>query len=418
MTMVKKSEIFGFCLFDFANSAYTTIIITTIFSVYFTSKIGSEFLWSIVLAFSYLITLLVSPVAGAMSDFIGKKKRFLFFSYIICVVCTALLYFSRGDTPLWLAFTIGMVALSNFGFSLSEVFVSSFLPEISDRFNIGRISGYAWSFGYVGGLASLIVCFIYLSKNGGTDSAQHFTNVITALFFGVFALPTFILLKERGQGQPLPKGERLLFVGFKRIRETFTEIRKYQDLFKFLVSFFAFSCGISVVISFAAIFAQKELAFRQGEIIMLIFLSNITSAIGAFFFGFVQDKAGAKRTIQITLVLWIIAVLGAFLSHSKGSFWLIANMVGLAMGATQSASRSMVGIFAPPEKNAEFYGFWGVASRAASIAGLVIFGLGVKLAGIRNAILLTAVFFIVGLLLLRYVKEPPMPKKREAWEDA
>jgi len=416
--MVKKSEIFGFCLFDFANSAYTTIIITTIFSVYFTTKIGSEFQWALVLGFSYLMTLLVSPVAGAMADFSGKKKRFLFFSYLICVACTALLYFSSGATPALLAFTVAMVVLSNFGFSLSEVFVSSFLPEISDRFNIGRISGYAWSFGYVGGLSSLIVCFIYLSKSGGTDTAQHFTNVITALFFAVFALPVFFLLKERTQGQPLPKGEHLLFIGFKRIRNTFAEIRRYRDLFKFLTSFFFFSCGVSVVISFAAIFAQKELHFRQGEIIMLIFISNITSAIGAFFFGFVQDKLGAKRTIQITLVLWLLAVLGAFFSESKGLFWLVANIVGFAMGATQSASRSMVGVFAPAEKTAEFYGFWGVASRAASITGIILFGVGVKFMGIRYAILLTAVFFLAGMALLRSVNEPPMPRKREAWEDA
>ncbi len=415
--MIKKSEIFGFCLFDFANSAYTTIIITTIFSVYFTTSIGSEFMWSVVLAFSYLITLIVSPVAGAMADFSGKKKRFLFFSYIICVTCTALLFYSGSTSQYRLWFTIAMVVLSNFGFSLSEVFVSSFLPEISDRFNIGKISGYAWSFGYVGGLSSLIVCFIYLSKAGGTDTAQHFTNIITALFFGIFALPVFFLLKERGVGQKLPQGENLLFIGFKRIRSTFNEISAYRDLFIFLVAFFFFSCGIAVVISFAAIFAQKELAFKQGEIIMLIFISNITSAIGAFFFGFVQDNIGSKRTIQITIILWMIAVILAFLAHSKGLFWLVANIVGFAMGATQSASRSMVGVFSPSEKNAEFYGFWGFASRAASIAGILLFGMGIKLFGIRNAILLTAVFFIIGFVVLHYVKEPPMPKKREVWED-
>lgn len=415
--MIKKSEIFGFCLFDFANSAYTTIIITTLFSVYFTSKIGSEFQWSLVLAVSYLLTLLVSPMAGAMADFTGKKKRFLALSYLLCVICTAMLYFSSGATPALLAFTVGMVILSNFGFSLSEVFVSSFLPEISNRFNIGRISGYAWSFGYVGGLTSLVVCFIYLSKKGGSDEAQHMTNIITALFFGVFALPVFFLLKERAPGQKLPPGERLLTIGFKRIRTTFSEIRRYQDLFKFLLAFFCFSCGISVVISFAGIFAQKELGFRQGEIIMLIFVSNITSAIGAFFFGFVQDNLGAKRTIQLTLILWLLAVLGAFFSHSKGLFWLVANIVGFAMGATQSASRSLVGVFAPQDKSAEFYGFWGVSGRAASIAGLLLFGVGVKYLGIRYAILITTLFFVAGMIVLKQVQEPPLPKKKEAWED-
>lgn len=415
---VRKSEIFGFCLFDFANSAYTTIIITTIFSVYFTSAIGSPFLWSVVLAASYLLVLLISPVAGAMADFSGGRKRYLFLSYLLCVICTGFLYFSGKSTPALLAFTVAMVILSNAGFSLSEVFVSSFLPGISDRYNIGKISGYAWSFGYVGGLSSLILCFVWLTKNGNSEFAQRMTSVLAAAFFAVFALPVFFLLKDRTPGQPLPKGKSLVAVGFGRIRETFREIRKYRELFKFLGAFFLYSCGVSVVISFAAIFAQTELAFKSGEIIMLIFMSNITSAVGAFIFGFAQDNIGSKKTIQITLVLWLVAVLLAFMAHNKALFWLVANMVGFAMGATQSASRALVGVFAPQEKITEFYGFWGFAGRLASIAGLLLFGVCMKVLGIRNAILLTAIFFGAGMFLLRAVVEPPRPKKREAWEDA
>jgi UMF1 family MFS transporter len=397
--MVKKREIFGFSLFDFANSAYTTVIITAIYNAFFVKVIGTPFLWSITLSLSYLFVLLISPVAGAMADFQGRKKRFLFFAYILCITFTALLFFSSREH---LIRTMIFIILSNLGFALSEIFVSSFLPEISTKENIGRISGYAWSFGYVGGIASLICCLGYLSITGYGDTAVRATTLVTAVFFTIFAMPCFFLLKERKKGESLPPGQHLLTVGFNRLINTYREIRQYRELFKFLAAFFFYTCGTVTVISFAAIYAQGVLLFSRQETILLIIVANVTSAVGAFIFGYIQDRIGAKSTILITLVLWLSAVLGVYFIKEKTSFWVIANLVGFAMGAIQSASRSLIGLFSPVHKSAEFYGFWGFSGKAAAIVGLFSFGALLKLfnGDMRQAVLFTSLFFIIGFLMM------------------
>ncbi|OGK02760.1 MAG: hypothetical protein A2519_07410, partial [Candidatus Raymondbacteria bacterium RIFOXYD12_FULL_49_13] len=318
--MAAKREIFGFCLFDFANSGYTTVIITAVYNAYFVSAIGTPFLWSLTLSLSYLFVIIASPIAGAMADFGNSRKRFLFASYAICVASTALLYFGSSE-HVFLA--CAMVICSNFGFALSENFVSSFLPGLASRHTIGRISGYAWSFGYVGGISSLLLCLAYLSHAGYGENALRFTPVLTALFFGVFALPVFFLLKERTAAPLPPSNKTIPEAGFSSLRDTFRDIRHYRELFFFLLSFFFYTCGTATVISFAAIFAQEALHFSQKEIILLILAANVTSAAGAFVFGFVQDRIGARRTLFITLFLWISAVLGAYFVKERESFWVV-----------------------------------------------------------------------------------------------
>ncbi|MFH0919648.1 MAG: MFS transporter [Fibrobacterota bacterium] len=403
-TDVTRREIFGFCLFDFANSAYTTLIITAVYSLYFVQFVGSSFLWSLTLSLSYALTLLVSPVAGAMADYQGSKKRYLLFSTLLCVTATAGLFFTgKGTLPL----VLGLLLLSNTGYALSENFVSSFLPGLSTRANIGRISGYAWSFGYVGGILSLLLMLVYFRAAGSGEAQVRACTLVAAGFFGLFALPAFLWLRERTSPEAPVPGLSVVTAGFARLAQTFRDIRRYGELFKFLTAFFLFSCGTATVITFAGIFAQQELHFTTPDVIKLILVANITSAAGAFFFGFVQDKIGAKRTLYITQALWLAAVLGAYFVHTPGRFWIVANVVGFAMGASQSASRSLVGLFSPPGKAAEFYGFWGVAGKGAAIAGLFSFGVMLKVFhnNMRIAILSTAVFFVLGTFGLLTVDE-------------
>ncbi len=414
--MPTKKEIFGFCLFDFANSAYTTVIITAIYSVFFVKNIGSPFLWSITLSASYALTLLLAPLTGAIADHSRKKKLFLFLTYLLCVTATAGLYFSLPQLK-WVA--VGLVIFSNLGFSLSESFVSSFLPSLSNEKNIGKISGYAWSFGYIGGVLSLFLAIAYLRKNNFTDLSIREVTVLTALFFGLAAAPVFFLLKEPS---PIVKSGLLkinwvdrIKDGFGRIKNTYRDIKEYRELFKFLAAFFVYSCGITTVISFAAIFAENALGFSMGETITMLFIANITAAIGSFFFGFIQDDIGIRKTLLTTLALWVIAVLLAYTTSSKSVFWLVANIVGFAMGASQSASRSFVGLLSPEEKSAEFFGFWGVASKASAIVGLFSFGLLWKITGgMRTAIISTVFFFVGGFIMLLFVKDDK-PKKR--WDE-
>jgi UMF1 family MFS transporter len=409
----KRREIFGFMMFDFANSSYTTVIITAVFNAYFVQVVVNqanrgELLWSITLSISYLIVIILGPVFGALADYSGLKKRFLFFTYLLCVVFTAFLFFIK---PGYIIPAVVFVVLSNIGYAASENFVSSFLPDIAKEDEIGKISGYAWSFGYVGGLLSLGICLVIIQfyHPAGTESSYlplRFSYLVTALFFGAAAIPTFMWMKERKARMKIPEGENVFSVSFKRLAVTFKNISRFKELVKFLVSFLFYYSGIAVVISFAAVYAQKELEFSAGMTVLLIIIVNITASIGALIFGFVGDRAGLKNTILITLIIWVAAVCSAYFVQSKMWFWVIANLVGIAMGGSQSSARALVGGFSPKSKSAEFFGFWGFAGKLSAILGLLSFGImSAHFESNRIAITSTIFYFVLGIVILLFVNE-------------
>ena len=323
----RRREIFGFMMFDFANSSYTTVIITALFNAYFVRFVviaanKGELLWSVTLSISYLLVIIFGPVFGALADYTGLKKRFLFITYLLCVIFTGLLFFVK---PGYIVPGMLFVILSNVGYSASENFVSSFLPEIAKEDEMGRISGYAWSFGYVGGLLSLAICLIILTFFNPIGAEESFlpirlSNLVTALFFAAAAIPTFLWVRERKQKQRIPPGENVFSIAFKRLTVTFKNVGQFKELIKFLVSFFLFYSGIAVVIAFAGVYAQKELGFTPSMTVLLIIIVNITAAVGAFIFGFVEDRVGSKKTILITLFIWTATVITAFFIKSRSHF--------------------------------------------------------------------------------------------------
>ncbi|HEB31631.1 MAG TPA: MFS transporter [Spirochaetes bacterium] len=409
----RSREIFGFMMFDFANSSYTTVIITAVFNVYFVQVVVNqanrgELLWSITLSISYAIVVVLGPIFGALADYSGTKKRFLFFTYLLCVVFTGLLFFIK---PGYIVPAIVFIVLSNVGYAASENFVSSFLPDIASGYDMARISGYAWAFGYVGGLLSLGICLVIITFYHPAGAETSFlpirlSNLVTALFFGVAAIPTFMWVKERKARMKIPAGENIFSVSFKRLAVTLKNIREFKELVKFLISFLFFYSGIAVVISFAAVYAQKELGFDTGMTVLLVIVVNITASVGAFIFGFIAGKIGAKKTILVTLIIWIVTVSIAYVVRSKQWFWLVANLAGIAMGASQSSARALVGLFSPPSKSAEFFGFWGFAGKLSAILGLLSFGIMSYLfKSNRIAITSTIVYFIIGFIILIFVNE-------------
>jgi UMF1 family MFS transporter len=410
---LRRREIFGFMMFDFANSSYTTIIITAIFNAYFVRFVviqahRGELLWSVTLSISYLLVIIFGPVFGALADYTGLKKRFLFVSYLLCVVFTGLLFFVKpGSVVPAMTFVI----FSNIGYSASENFVSSFLPEIAEADEMGRISGYAWSFGYVGGLLSLCICLVILTFYHPEGVEQTYlpvrlSNLVTALFFAAAAVPTFLWVRERREKKSVPEGETIFSIAFKRLRATFRNMQRFRELMVFLVSFLFFYSGIAVVIAFASVYAQKELGFSPGMTVLLIIIVNITAAVGAFLFGFVEDKVGSKKTILMTLIMWMATVITAYFVRTQSGFWVIANLAGLAMGASQSSARALVGLFSPKSKSAEFFGFWGFAGKFSAILGILSFGvMSYLFASNRVAILSTIFYFFVGTIILLFVNE-------------
>ena len=402
-------------MYDFANSGYTTVVLTAIFNAYFVGVIAAEagqggatFLWTIAMAIANGLVLITAPVVGAMADFGAHKKRFLAITTLGCIAFTASLAIIKPGEIVW---AICLVVAATVMFSAGENIVAAFLPEISPPDDMGRISGYGWSLGYFGGLLVLGMCLAYVSwAEARGQTANQFvpvTMLITAGMFALAALPTFIWLRERAIKSRLPQGEHFLFIGFKRVLETWREARHYQDLFRFLLTLAVFQSGIYTVIVLAAIYAQQVMGFTTQDTVMMILVVNVTAAVGAFFFGRLQDKLGSINTLTLILLLWIGALVTAYASTDRMTFWAVANMIGLALGSSQSASRALIGQFSPPGRSAEFFGLWGLAVKLAAILGPFSYGLITYLSdgNHRLAILSTNAFFIVGLFLLRTVNE-------------
>jgi len=405
-------------MFDFANSGYTTVVLTAVFNAYFVSTIAggpggfdqgsATFLWTITLAIANGLVLLSSPVIGAIADFRADKKRFLLITAIGCVTATALLALTGPGDVLWV---MVLLIISNFMFASGEGLIASFLPELAPQKDMGRISGYGWTLGYIGGLLVLGVCLAYVTwaQAQGHEASSYVpvTLVITAAAFAIAATPTFLWMKERAQPSPLPVGQGYVRIGFSRLRHTWLRAHHYQDLFRFLITLAVFYCGIHTVVVLAAIYAQQVMQFSTQDILFLVLIVNITAALGAFGFGYLQDQLGSVRTLLLTLVIWLAALVIAFFSESRTEFWVAANMIGVAMGSSQSAGRALVGQFSPPGRSAEFFGLWGLATRTAAIFGPLSYGFVtyVTQGNHRAAIASTTVFFIVGIVLLLTVNE-------------
>jgi UMF1 family MFS transporter len=263
---------------------------------------------------------------------------------------------------------------------------------------MGRVSGWGWSFGYLGGLAALGICLAYITSSGKPASATvPVTMLITAAFFAIAAAPTFLFLRERALPQPRLENP------WARVRQTLREAQKYRDLKRFLICLLFYQAGITAVVALAAIYAEQAMKFTMQQTITLILVVNVTAALGAFGFGYLQDAIGHVRAVALTLVGWILMVLIAGFSQTPASFWVAANLAGLCMGSAQAAGRAVVGYLAPPARLAEFFGLWGLAVKAASIFGPLTYGAvtWIFAGNHRLGIFATGVYFVIGLVLLR-----------------
>jgi MFS transporter, UMF1 family len=413
---VERREVFAWAMYDFANSGYTTVVLTAIFNTYFVGVVAgavydkgsATFLWTLATAITNVFVLLSAPIIGAIADHGAYKKRFLALTTIGCVASTAALgLVGAGDVALGMSLLI----LSYLMFATGENIVAAFLPEIASVKNIGRISGYGWSLGFVGGILVLGLCLgAVVSGQAAGRSATHyipFTMWITAAVFALAALPTFALLRERAVPQARGPGEGYVRVGFARVRQTFQRARHYRDLFRFLSALAVYYCGVNTVIVLTAIYAQAVMGFTMSENITLIIVANLTAAVGAFGFGFLQDRLGSVRTLLIALCLWIAALTATYFVESRAAFWVVANIIGFALGATQSAGRALVGQFSPVQRAAEFFGLWGLAGKLAAVVGPLTAGYIAYASGgnLRMALVSTVVFFVTGLVLLLRVDE-------------
>ncbi|TCV80109.1 MFS transporter [Sulfurirhabdus autotrophica] len=405
---VTSREIWSWAMYDFANSGYTTVVITAIFNAYFVSVVAGNapwatLAWTLALAVSYTLIMLFAPVIGAYADAYAAKKKLLAATTIGCVIFTALLAFA-GPNSLWL--TIPLIVFSNFFYGCGENLIAAFLPELARGRALGKVSGWGWSLGYVGGLVSLGACLAYVTwAQGHNQKATDFvpvTMLITAALFALSSLPTFMFLKERALPQPHLQGLNIFQESFARLGHTLRRAKQFRDLRRFLICTVFYQAGIQAVITLAAIYAQQAMHFTTQQTIMLIFVVNITAAIGAFLFGHVQDRIGHIPTIALTLFGWIGMILLAWGAEGPTQFWIAANLAGVCMGSSQSAGRALVGFLSPAARRAEFFGLWGLAVKFSSILGPITYGLvsWISKGDHRLAILITGSYFVAGLLIL------------------
>jgi UMF1 family MFS transporter len=407
---VARREVFAWAMYDFANSGYTTVVLTAVFNAYFVAVVAGNapwatLAWTLVLSASYALGMLLMPALGAYADVRARKKFLLAAVTVGCVITTAALAFI-GPGDLWAAAVL--LVLSNFCYAAGVALNSAFLPELSRREALGKVSGWGWSIGYVGGLVALALCLAYvLASQARGDPATHYvpvTMLITAGLYGAASLVTFAFLKERAQPLAASVGGRVR-ASTRRLWHTLRHIRDFRDFGWLMLCGLLYQAGLNVVIALAAIYAQQVMKFETAQTMTLVLLVNVTAALGAFAFGYVQDALGHRRALALTIAGWIAMIAIASASTSAAGFWLAANIAGLCMGSSQSAGRAMVGVLAPSHRLAEFYGLWNAAVWLSAILGPLTYGLVTWLTDNdhRLAMRITGAYFVAGLLVLALV---------------
>ncbi len=404
--VVYSKQFFSWANLDFANSGYTTVVLTTIFNAYFVATImqGSSagtFAWTVILSISYLFVMLSAPWIGAYADCKGAHRKILVIATILCSVATFLLAFTKeGD----LVYAAVFLIISNIAYSVHQDITAAYITKFGDDTSLGRISGLAWGWGFVGGLFTLLLSLFWIeiaSQSVGKHSMHQKVGgamIITALVFGGVSLSALLNLRSMDI-----KNADLNWIGaWSRFVKKMRGMTKDKNLKNFLICVLFYQSGIAAIITVAAIYAKEVMLFSISETIFLILIVNVSSCIGALVFGWVQDSVGYKKSIRAVLLIWIFMSLLLLISESELMFWLAANLAGLAMGSSQSAARAAVAIMSPLNRQAENFGLWGFFVNAASVIGPISYGITTLLTNNnhKSAIFVVSLYFVASILIL------------------
>lgn len=404
--MTGKKKIFIWSLFDFANTSFSIVVVTFLYAVYFKKVVAQgqpigDLYWSLGTSLAMIITAIISPVLGAIADYSAGKKRFLLFFTLLCITATASLFFVGGGNVFM---GVLIFVLANVGFEAGLVFYDSFLPEITEPKNYGRVSGYGFAMGYLGSLATLAIIYPFIQAEMIKESFP-----VAALFFLIFSLPLFIYLKDNRK--KIVEHESYFKIGLTRVWNTLSHLKNYKNLATFLLAYFFYIEGVNTIIFFSGNYASTTLGFSEIELLVFFLTVQTTAIAGSVLLGIIADSIGQKKTIMITLVMWLLTVLIAFIVQDKTGFYIVGLIAGAAMGSSQSTSRSMMSKLTPPEKKTEFFGFYSFFGKSSAVIGPLVFGLVSFVSGDqRLAIISIGFFFIVGLLILTQVKDPDYAK--------
>ena len=410
-----RRAIWSWALYDFANSAFTTLVITFIYATYFTKGIaidentGTQ-QWSLAITLTAILVALLAPLLGAYADRTGTRKRFLFASTAIAIAGTALLFFPQQGQIL---FALSVVVIANVAFEITNVFYNAFLPEIAPPDKIGRVSGFGWALGYAGGLLCMVIALVVfvqpeiapfgLAKETGANVRA--TNLLVAAWFALFSIPAFLFLKEPKPEAPVEK-RGLIASTFGELRRTAREIGRYREIVRLLVARLFYNDGLVTVFAFGGIYAAGTFGFTFEQILVFGIVLNVAAGLGAFAFGFIDDKLGGRTTILISLVALSVATIIAVVGQTPMMLWIAGVLLGIAAGPNQAASRSLLGRFVPPDKETEFYGFFAFSGKLTAFMGPFLLGqLTAAFDSQRVGVSAVLLFFLVGGVLLTRVNE-------------
>jgi MFS transporter, UMF1 family len=404
----RRRDVVSWTFYDFGSSAFNTLIVTFIFSRFFTDVMAADtntgtVLWARAINISAVVVALITPVLGAVADYSGRKKAFLVFFAGLCIVFTGTLFFVP---PGQAALAMVLFIIANIGFECANVFYSAFLPEVSEERNIGRISGYGFALGYIGGLIALVIG-LWMVK-GGLPKTDYLnvrgTIMLVSVWFLIFSLPMFLFVRQQQQAQRLEGG--YIKQGFQRLYHTIQHARRFKEAGKLLIARMIYNDGLGTVIAMASIYAGAVLGMPLDAVLKMGISLNVFAGIGAFGFGYVDDRIGGKKTILITLVLLIIGTSIGVATTTVTGFWVAAAIIGIMMGPNQAASRSLLSKLAPDDKQAEFFGLYSFSGRLSSMLGPLAYGTIVASTGNHKLAMSSIIaFFVVGGLILLTVHE-------------
>jgi len=432
-TINDRREIFGWAMYDWANSAFSTTVGTVFLGPYVASlaataaeaysdgmarflgiPVAPDSFLAYCVSFSVFMQVLFLPILGAIADYSHLRKRMMQIFASIGAVTTILMFFITGDLW-WLGGVLFIIA--NLSFGAAIVFYNAYLPDIASEEERDRVSSYGWAMGYLGGgiLLALNLAFFIFSEDIGVprDLAVRINLASAGLWWIGFALITWSRLRPRHAARALPPGESYLSISFKQLGNTLREVRNFPETLKFLLAYFLYNDGIQTVIAVSSTFAAAPLirggvGLSQDTLIAVILMIQFVAFGGALFWGRLAKWIGAKQSIIVSLIIWSAVVIFAY-GGMRGEnrvteFLILGVFIAIVLGGSQAISRSLFSQMIPDGKEAEFYSFYEISERGTSWIGPLVFGLANQLFGsLRPAILSLIFFFVAGLILLPFV---------------
>ncbi len=417
----RQRQLWSWISFDVANQSFTLIINTLLFSIFFSQVIVrndaiDDRIWALTYGGSMLLAALLSPLAGAAADERSWKKRFLIGSGLMCGIFTCALGFVQPG-QLWLAVLLYIPA--NFAFSIGENFLASFLPGLAKQDQVGRVSGFSWACAYAAALLLLILTAgaMVLLKLESSDTWRPIF-IFAGLWFLAFTFPTLRWLEEPHKPREIHPEKNLLTAGFTRLAVSMKETSRYKDLALLLLASLFYGTGMSVVVFFASKLAV-EYGFQQVDLVIFVAVITVSGIIGTIIPTIWQDKIGHRRSVLLFLLIWLATALGfagyahLYESHAASGaagayptwpLWVVGNLLGFGLGSLGSANRAFVSYLAPPNREAETFGLWGLMWKLSAIMTFP-FAWVKDTMGTPEALLVLAGFILVGLIITLFINE-------------